>query len=99
MDGCGVTERGTILFHYTKQFNKGQPYDSYAEDFHAECYIVRSIDRGKTWQAPVRLAARGFNCVGTGRARFVRLPGGVVALPMETWNAARPGLPVSASQT
>ena len=98
MDGCGVTEQGTILFHYTKQFNTGQPYDSYAEAFHAECYIVRSADRGKTWDPPVRLASKGFNCVGTGRARFVRLSRGVVALPMETWNAARPDRPVPASQ-
>ena len=98
MDGCGVTERGTILFHYTKQFNAGEAYDSYAATFHAECYIVRSTDRGKSWQPPVRLASKGFNCVGTGRARFVRLPGGVIGLPMETWNAARSGRPVPDSQ-
>ncbi len=98
LDGCGVTEKGTILFHYTRQFNRGTPYDSFAEAFHAECYILRSTDRGRTWEPARRLASKGFNCVGTGRARFVRLAGGVIALPMETWNAARDGSPVLDSQ-
>ena len=98
LDGCGVTEQGTLLFHYTKQFNRGQPYDSFAEAFHAECHILRSTDRGRTWEPAKRLLSQGFNCVGTGRARFVRLPGGVIGLPMETWNAARQESPVPDSQ-
>ena len=98
LDGCGVTAKGTLLFHYTKQFNDGRPYDSYAETFHAECYVLRSTDRGQTWTAPVKLGDGKFNCVGTGRARFVRLPGGAIGLPMETWNAARLGRPVPKSK-
>jgi len=59
LDGLGITATGTILFHYTRQFNDGRPYDSYSKSFHAECYILRSTDRGRSWSPPVKLAAGG----------------------------------------
>ena len=91
-DGCGVTEKGTILFQYTKQYNDGRLYEGDKDEtYHAESYFVRSTNRGQTWHSPVKLDPAPFNCVGTDRTRFVRLPGGVIGIALATWNQSRPG--------
>ena len=92
-DGVGVTAKGTLLFQYTLQSNDGRPYESWRDhSYTAQMYIMRSANRGRTWSRRIQINPPApFNCVGTGRARFARLSGGVIAIPMETWRQSRSG--------
>jgi len=98
-DGVGVTESGTLLCQYTVQSNDGRNYEGWPdESYWAEMRIMRSADRGRTWEGPIGQDVAPFNCNGTGRARFARLPGGVVAIAMETWQQTRPDDPTPRSE-
>ena len=96
LDGCGVTERGTLLVNVTCQYLDGREGAAgWADDsYHCDTYILRSEDRGRTWDDPVQIDPGAFEMVGSDRTRFVRLPGGRMAVPMCTWHQSRPGRPL-----
>ena len=102
-DGIGVTEKGTLLFYYSIHYNdKGQLNPEVKiwtdQTYHIEARIMRSSDHGQSWEGPISLDPSPFHCVGSDRARFVRLGGGVMAIALATQKQSRPGKPLEESE-
>ena len=100
-DGCGVTPKGTLLAHWSRQYNDGreEAYGWNDDSYHCESYVLRSEDRGRSWDEPRRMDPGTYQMVGSDRARFTRMPDGRMALPLCTWRQSRPGRPLDPTQS
>lgn len=89
-NGVGVTRSGALLVHFGVQYNDGRkPAGGYGDPSHRlEEYVVRSSDRGKTWDAPVKLNASELEMTGSQKCRFAQLPDGRVVLALASWDRA-----------
>lgn len=99
LDGCGITEKGSILVQCALQYNSGQPYDGFADPtYHCDLYVIRSTDEGKTWGEPVRLNEAPIENSGANRTRFFQLPDGKIGLSMGAWTQSTTGKPLPADK-
>ena len=90
-NGMGVTRDGTLLAHYGVQYNDGRkPAGGYEDtSYHLDEYVVRSADRGKTWDAAVKMNAGERELTGSQKCRFAQLPDGRIVLVMGAWNQSQ----------
>lgn len=95
LDGCGVTEKGTILVQSAVQYNDGRKYEGLSDPtYHVDLYVFRSSDGGKTWDPPIQLNGGPIENAGGHRTRFFGLPGGRTGLAMGAWFQSDTGEPL-----
>ena len=75
-DSFGVLRDGTLLWAFLR--NSGWYEISGLEP---ESYVIRSEDRGETWDGPVKVDKSGFPSVGVSSNRMTQLPDGTVLWP------------------
>lgn len=92
--GIGFLRDGTLLASIRLYYagGKGGVDD---ETVRSRVWVVRSVDRGRTWSAPFELDPASFEAMGGNRVRFYERPDGTVLLPMNCTRYARPGKPLS----
>jgi len=97
-NGVGFLQHGTILLSYSVPYNDGRPYAGYEdESLHYQTFVIRTTDRGATWQDPFELdASPWMNVAGMGR--MTQAPGGAALWHFYCENQPRPGKPLPKSE-
>ena len=81
-----------IVVSYSKQYNDGRRCDGYADEtYHLETCMLRSADRGPTWDRPVRLDPAPDQCVGATKTRLNTLSDGRIVQALMVHDQPRPG--------
>ena len=94
-DAFGVLSDGTLLWAFEENPVVDEPT--------RECHIIRSEDRGDTWEGPVTIDRQGFPTAGNNSNRMTELPDGTVlwsvrlGLTSPEIAKARPGPSLEAS--
>ena len=98
--GCAVAVDGSLVVSISKQYNDGRRYEGFHDEtYHLGTTILRSADRGKTWDEPVKLDPAPFGCVGANPGScFTRLPGGVLAQALMVHDQPRASRPLPKSK-
>ena len=88
VNGVGVTRAGSLLVHYGVQYNDGRkPAGGYEDSsYRLDEYVVRSSNRGQTWDPAIRLNATELELTGSQVCRFAQLPDGTMVLAMGSWD-------------
>ena len=88
VNGVGVTREGSLLVHYGVQYNDGRkPAGGYEDSsYRLDEYVVRSSNRGQTWDPAIRLNATELELTGSQVCRFAQLPDGTMVLVMGSWD-------------
>ncbi len=99
LNGCGVTNDGTLVVQISCQWNDGRKYEGLSDpSYHTDLYVRRSTDDGKTWSPPTRLNAGPHENAGGHQTRFFHLPGGRIGLSMGAWYQTETGEPIALSE-
>ena len=98
-NGIGVTKKGTLLYHFSVQYNDGRkPAGGYADpSYRVDTYVARSTNRGKTWTS-VKINANERELVGGQRCRIAQLPDGRMIFVLAAWSAPREGKTIPMSE-
>ena len=97
-DAFGVLRDGTLLWAFEEN-----PTAPVVDEPTRECYVIRSEDRGDTWDGPVTIDRQGFPTAGNNSNRMTELPDGTVLWPVRLGLTsaeiakARPGPSLEAS--
>ena len=78
VNGIGITREGSLLVHYGVQYNDGRkPAGGYEDSsYRLDEYVVRSSDRGQTWDPASRLNATELELTVVRSAALLSCPMG-----------------------